>query len=435
MFVDEVEIEIKGGKGGDGALSFRREKYVPYGGPDGGDGAPGGAVILQADSSLHTLLDFRYKRRWKAPGGGNGEKSNRSGARGEDLIIPVPAGTLVKDEKGHIIADLVNENEQVKVAEGGRGGRGNRRFVNSRRQTPRLYEKGLPGEERTIKLELKLIADVAIVGFPNAGKSTLISRISAAHPKIADYPFTTLTPHLGVVSAGEDNSFVMVDLPGLIENAHEGVGQGDKFLRHAERSLLLIHLVDISESATEPPFEAFLKLDRELKLYSDSLYIKPRLLVGSKADLTGSKDNLQSLKERFKKHENNKEYNIIGVMGISAATGEGLKELINFLAARVFKLREEREKEELESRKEGVVVDLVKSSPQTAIIRENDAFRIVGEKIQRFAMQTDFFNDEALQRFQRTCKRMGIEDMLREKGAREGDTVRVGEYEFEFEED
>lgn len=433
MFVDEVEIEVTAGSGGSGAVSFRREKYVPYGGPDGGDGGNGGAVIMEANSSLHTLLDFRYRRKWKAADGEKGGKSKRSGARGEDLVIPVPVGTVVRTAEGNLIADLVKPGQRVTVARGGQGGRGNRRFTSSRRQSPRLYEKGVSGDNIKIRLELKLIADVALVGFPNAGKSTLLSRISAAQPKIADYPFTTLSPHLGVVSAGDDNSFVVVDLPGLIEGAHGGAGQGDRFLRHAERSLLLLHLVDVSDTALEDPVAAYQKISEELALYSPALYGKPRVVAGNKIDLTGGTESLELLRHAIK--ESKKEQDRpVDIVGISAATGKGLDELVKLLAAKVYEFRAINRVREPEPEKETAVFEYKSDTLKPEIKKEGEIFRVSGAKIEKLAAQTDFENDEALQRFQRICKRINLDAMLRKKGVQQGDTVKIGDYEFTFEE-
>ncbi len=442
MFLDEVSIEVSGGRGGDGALSFRREKHVPHGGPDGGNGGRGGAVILEATDALHTLLDFRYRRHWKAPSGGKGGRRNRQGHRGEDLVIPVPAGTVVRDEGGTVLADLVSPGAEITVAEGGRGGYGNRHFASSRRRTPRLYEKGEPGVSRTVLLELKLIADVALVGFPNVGKSTLLTRISAARPRIADYPFTTLTPHLGVVRVGEGSSFVAVDLPGLIEGAHEGAGRGDLFLRHAERSLILLHLIDVSEMAGSDPLKRYDLLNREIALYSPELSRKPQVVVGNKVDLPGGLERLEKLRHELHRRSRN-ERNAEGdgapemeIRGISAATGEGVDALIKHLALKVNARRKERSKAA-----EGPVktVVLKPGAPPDGgglqVFKKGDIYRVRGEGIERLALRTDFENEEATRRFRRYCKRIGLDHLLRSRGVCRGDTVIIAEHEFIFDDE
>lgn len=438
MFLDEVTIEVSGGRGGDGALSFRREKHVPHGGPDGGNGGRGGAVILEATDTLHTLLDFRYRRHWKAASGGKGGRRDRQGRRGEDLVIPVPAGTVVRDEGGAVLADLVSPGVEITVAEGGRGGYGNRHFASSRRRTPRLYEKGDPGVSRTVLLELKLVADVALIGFPNAGKSTLLTKISAARPRIADYPFTTLTPHLGVVGVGEGSSFVAVDLPGLIEGAHEGAGRGDLFLRHAERSLVLLHLIDVSEMAGSDPLERYDLLNREIELYSTELSRKPQVVVGNKIDLPGGLEQLEKLRHGLHRLGID-EKGMAGdgapemeIRGISAATGEGVNALVKYLAVEVSNLRKERGRATDDPVK---TVTMKPDSPdgdRLQVFRKGDLYRVRGEGIEKLALRTDFENEEAMRRFRRYCKRIGLDRLLRSRGVRRGDTVVIAEHEFIF---
>ncbi len=322
MLVDHARITVIGGNGGNGCVSFRREKYVPRGGPDGGPGGDGGSVFLQADASLKGLNAFRYKRKFVADRGRHGEGSGRAGRDGEDWVIKVPPGTLVLDETGAtVVADLVDKGSRVLVAAGGRGGRGNAAFATSTHQAPRESEPGAPGEEQTLLLELKLIADVGIVGFPNAGKSTLISRISAAHPKIADYPFTTLEPHLGVVDLGEFRSFIVADIPGLIEGAHTGAGLGIKFLRHVERTRILIHLVDVSEGSGREPAHDIVVINGELRAFSEALSRKPQVMVASKIDALSDRKRLKAIETKCRKAS-------IPFFAISAVSGKGLREML-----------------------------------------------------------------------------------------------------------
>ncbi len=320
MFIDYAKIHVKAGDGGTGCVAFRREKYVPKGGPSGGDGGKGGDVYLIATKSLNTLMDFKFKKIFKAQRGKHGEGSNRTGKSGEDLYIKVPVGTIVKDAStGEIIGDLIEDGQKILVAKGGKGGRGNARFATSTHQTPREFEYGEEGEEKDLILELKLLADVALVGYPNAGKSTLISRISAAKPKIADYPFTTLNPHLGVVKVDEFTSFVVADIPGLIEGAHMGHGLGDKFLRHIERCKIIAHLVDLSIEGNS--IERFEKIEEELKLYSEKLHNKPRIVLGTKIDAVSSPEEAEKLKN-YCLDKN------LPFLEISSVNGTGLKEFI-----------------------------------------------------------------------------------------------------------
>ncbi len=335
QFVDYVKAYVKSGDGGKGCISLRREKFIPKGGPDGGDGGRGGHVIVRATSELNTLLDLRYHREYKAERGDHGRGSNKSGSDAEDKIILVPVGTVIKDaETDEVIADLDCEGAEVIVARGGRGGQGNQHFATARRQTPRFAQPGEPGEERWLVLELKLLADVGLIGLPNAGKSTLISKISAARPKIADYPFTTLVPNLGVVKMGEYKSFVVADIPGLIEGAHAGAGLGFQFLRHVERTTLLLHLVDVSEMAVEEPVATFEKINRELVLYNPELMAKPMVVVAAKLDIAGERAKYKSLQKHCKKKK-------LPFFGISAATGEGIQELVAYLSVRVEEARNE----------------------------------------------------------------------------------------------
>jgi len=422
MFVDELELSVCGGRGGDGVVSFRREKYIDKGGPDGGDGGNGGSVYLWADSSKHSFLDLRYKHIFKASDGRPGQSKNRHGANGVDLHIPVPPGTVVYDQNNNTIADLTNPGQKVLVAAGGRGGKGNARFASSRRRVPRLAERGLTGVERHLKLELKLIAQVGLVGLPNAGKSTLLSRITAAKPKIAAYPFTTLTPNLGLVKVGIDGSFIVADLPGLIEGAHQGAGLGHRFLRHVERNLLLVYLVDLSPDAEMEPLQAYTLLKKELSAFSEKLGNYPGIVVGNKVDLPGAAERFNDLKENLAGPGENGEE----LFSISAATGEGIKPLVNYLFNKVNELSEgKREVDEEET----IIMPKSEQKPLT-IEKDNDVFIISGTAIERAAARTDFNNDEALQRFQKYTRRSGVDKELRKAGVVEGDTVRIGEEEF-----
>ncbi len=320
-FIDEAKIYIKSGDGGRGCVSFRREKYVPHGGPNGGDGGNGGDVVVIAKRNMSSLLDHRYQQHYRARRGEHGRGKDQHGKNAEDLYIPVPLGTIIKDqESGDILGDLTNDGETLIVARGGRGGRGNARFITSTNQAPKNADPGGEGEEKTLLLELKLLADVGIIGFPNAGKSTLISRISAARPKIADYPFTTLVPNLGVVSYGDGATFVVADIPGLIEGAHEGAGLGIQFLRHIERTKVLVHMIDLSPITDRDPVEDYETMNNELKSYSEELYGKPQIVAANKIDITEAVERLKELKEYCDKLE-------ITLFPISSATGEGLEEL------------------------------------------------------------------------------------------------------------
>lgn len=332
-FIDEVTITVVAGKGGNGCVSFRREKYVPRGGPDGGDGGDGGSVVLEASERKHSLLDFRYLNLFRAGHGGNGAGRNRHGRSGEDLVVQTPVGTVLKDpQTGEILFDLTEAGQRWIAAKGGRGGKGNAHFVSSTHRTPRFAQEGQPGEERSLKLELKLIADVGLVGLPNAGKSTLVSAVSAARPKIADYPFTTLSPNLGVVQCDDEPPFVMADVPGLIEGAHEGAGLGIRFLKHIDRTRLLVHVIDLSQIPPDDPLKPFKQIERELESYSENLQKKPRIIVLNKTDLVKNAQDLEKIEQIYRG---------LGhpVLMISSLKREGLHELVRFLAKRIEELR------------------------------------------------------------------------------------------------
>ncbi len=419
MFIDEAVIEVEAGAGGDGCVSFRREKHVPRGGPDGGDGGKGGDVILQTDPHLNTLLDYHYKTRYKAERGGAGSGNNRKGRNGKSITLRVPVGTVVYDaDTGELLADLARPNMRFVVAHGGRGGKGNAHFATSTRQTPRFAEKGLPGEKRRLRLELKLLADVGIVGMPNAGKSTLISRISAARPKIADYPFTTLVPNLGVAKY-QDTSFVVADIPGLIEGAHAGHGLGHQFLRHIERTRLLLFLLDCSPFAPVPPLEAFQMLQEELRLYNPELPKKPALVALNKIDTVPDREQLEPIRSMIAEQG-------YEVFLISAYTGEGLEPLLARLAQRVAELPPpepilEPSHEQIERKRKPI-----------RVYREDDHFVVEGSLVQEIVHATDLQNEEALQRMQRRLRGLGIFRKLEELGAQEGDTVRIAGIELEY---
>ena len=424
MFVDEFELAVCGGRGGDGALSFRREKYIAKGGPDGGDGGNGGNVYLWADTSKHSFLDLRYNRRFKADDGGHGRSKNRHGSTGSDLLVPVPLGTVVRDQQQRLIADLIRPGQKALVAEGGRGGKGNARFATSRRRVPRLAEKGLPGVERIISLELKLMAQVGLVGFPNAGKSTLLSRISAAKPKTAAYPFTTLTPNLGVVPVDDRGSFIVADLPGLIEGAHLGAGLGHQFLRHVERNLLLLFLIDLSPQADPEPINAYILLNKELSQYSQKLASYPRVVVGNKLDLSGAGEQLEILNQYISEQD----YQATKVFGISAISGHGITELLNYLLNRVNELSAGKKG----SDEEELIRPLQTLEKPLAIHKVDGVYLVSGSAVERAAARTDFNNEEALLRFQNYCRRSGLEKELKKIGIKEGDSVRIGATEFTY---
>lgn len=419
MFIDKARIYVKGGDGGNGCVAFRREKYVPDGGPWGGDGGRGGSVILRADEGLRTLVDFQYQRHYKAKRGQHGMGKNMHGRSGEDLIVRVPVGTVVRDaETGELLADLTEHGQEVVVARGGRGGRGNARFVSPTCRTPKLAEKGEPGEERWLDLELKVLADVGLVGFPNAGKSTIISRISAARPKIADYPFTTLVPNLGVVKLEDGESFVVADIPGLIEGAHRGAGLGHEFLRHVERTRLLVHVLDTAGTEGRDPVRDLSVINRELELYSPELARRPQIIAANKMDLPRASLNLDRLRREVGSE--------CEIVPISALTGEGLQELVFRIHARLRELP----REPLYRVPEKIAVH--QAGPRFTITCESGVFQVRGKEIERYVAMIDLDNEEWLRRLQRVLKTSGIEDALREAGAKEGDTVYIGKYEFKF---
>jgi len=418
MFVDQVVVYLRGGKGGDGAVSFRREKYVPKGGPDGGDGGDGGDVIFRVDPQLSTLIDFRYQKHLRAGNGEPGQGKNRHGRRGKDLIVGVPPGTLIREDE-QVLVDLVRPGQEAVVARGGRGGRGNARFLSSREKVPRIAEKGEAGQEREVRLELKLLADVGLVGYPNAGKSTLLSRVSAARPKTAPYPFTTLEPSLGVVSVG-DYSFVMADIPGLIEGAHRGTGLGHDFLRHLERTRLLVHVIDAAATGGRDPVQDYCAINRELQLYGGRLASLPQVVAANKMDLPQAEANFARLQKELANQP----------LPVSAVTGAGVDELLRAVVKNLQQMPPV--EDELEERRIVVTAGNDKETPLKVEKEAAGVFKVSGSRVESIARRTDFNNDAALQRFQRTLRRMGVEKELHRLGVEEGDLVKVGEIELEY---
>ena len=418
MFFDEAKIYVKGGDGGDGVIAFRREKYVPFGGPSGGNGGGGGSVYLVADRNLNTLIYFRRKVHFKAQRGGRGSGKDQQGETGQDLFIPVPAGTVVYDaESGEALADLVEDGQQVAVAHGGRGGRGNAVFASPTHQTPRLAEHGEPGQERWLRLELKLIADVGIVGVPNAGKSTLLSVVSAARPKIADYPFTTLEPNLGVVTVDGLHSFVLADVPGLIEGASQGAGLGLQFLRHVERTRLIIHLLD---GAARDPLADYQAINHELAEFSPRLAVRPQLVVLTKMDLPDAQAWWPLVQEAMAERG-------VEAHAISAVTGQGVQALMR----RTFELLQSLPAAE----PAGEAITVIRPAEDEnafKIEREADGWRVRGVRAERVAAMTPFGVPEAAARFQRQLAAMGILAALEKAGVQPGDMVRIGERELEW---
>jgi GTP-binding protein len=426
VFIDEVKIHVKAGDGGAGCASFRREAHVPKGGPDGGDGGHGGDVVLEADNSLSTLIDYHYKRHFKAERGTHGKGSQRDGANGDELVLPVPRGTIVRDaETGEVLGDLTHDGQRLVVVRGGGGGRGNRHFTTSTRRAPTFAELGEPGEERWIELELKLLADAALVGLPSVGKSSLIARMSAARPKIADYPFTTLVPNLGVVSSGEQ-SFVVADVPGLIEGASEGAGLGHAFLRHIERTALIMHVVDLSGGYEgRDPLEDLAIIDGELAAHAEDLSGRPQVVVGNKMDAERAAENSARISAWCE--EAGRPY-----FAVSALTGEGIGPLIRAVAAMVHELRQEMPTGEPVY--EAEYIHVPRRDREITVSRAIDGgWDVTGAGVERVVIITDMQNEEAVAHLQRRLAKMGVEQRLREAGARDGDTVHIGPVSFEFE--
>jgi GTP-binding protein len=420
MFVDHAKIYVKGGDGGNGIVAFRREKYVPKGGPAGGDGGRGGNVVFVADEGMKTLMDFKYRKHFKADRGVHGQGKNMHGAWGEDLTVKVPVGTIIyDDDTGEVVADLTRTGQEVMAARGGRGGRGNARFSTSTNKAPSYSENGEPGQERWLRLELKLLADVGLVGFPNAGKSTFISRVSAARPKIADYPFTTLVPNLGVVVTRDKDSFVIADIPGLIAGASQGIGLGHDFLRHIERTRVLLYILDAAETEGREVMEDYRILRQELEQFNPALLDRPYLVAANKIDLSEAQDRAGQLQQVF----GDKLYLI------SAVTGEGLDLLIEQINQMLLELPAE-----IAAPGEQAVVRRYEEEEPFHIELVDGIWEVSGKRIEKLLLMTNFNSDEGLSRFQKTVEKMGLEKALREKGIQEGDTVKIADFEFDYNE-
>ena len=425
MFIDNIKIYAKAGDGGNGAVSFHREKYVSAGGPDGGDGGRGGNIIFRVDEGANTLLAFRYKRKFVAEGGGNGMTGKKHGKNGEDIIIPVPEGTLIKDaESGKIIHDMASSDDFV-LCHGGRGGWGNRHFATPTRQIPRFAKSGTKGEEREVLLELKMLAEVGLIGFPNVGKSSILSRISSAKPKIANYHFTTLSPNLGVVSMGEGRGFLAADIPGLIEGASDGLGLGHDFLRHVDRCRLLLHVVDIAGTDGREPAEDVDKIDAELAKYSPELASRPQIIVANKTDSAElDSESVRRFKERAEELGRR-------VIYVSAVTGDGLDELVRAASEALSNLPPLTVYEPEYSPEEEALSSSV-GVRDTVVRRENGKYVVEGEWLYNFMGQINFSDYESLNFFQRVLAKNGVFDKLREAGIEEGDTVNIYDFEFDF---
>ncbi|WP_414841598.1 GTPase ObgE [Enterococcus saccharolyticus] len=433
MFLDQVTIDVKAGKGGDGMVAFRREKYVPDGGPAGGDGGRGGNVVLVVDEGLRTLMDFRFNRHFKAHPGENGMSKGMHGRGSEDLYVKVPEGTTVRDaETGALLGDLLEHGQTLVVARGGRGGRGNTRFATPRNPAPEMAENGEPGQERKIELELKVLADVGLVGFPSVGKSTLLSVISAARPKIGAYHFTTLVPNLGMVNMPDGRSFVAADLPGLIEGASQGVGLGTQFLRHIERTRVILHVIDMSGMEGRDPYEDYVAINNELASHNLRLLERPQIIVANKMDMSDAEENLKKFKAELAKEQKDEFADPIPVFAISGVTRQGLEPLLSATADLLdvtpeFPLYEEEVEEDV------VQYGFVSDEPAFSIDRDPDATWVLsGEKLEKLFQMTNFDHDETVMRFARQLRGMGVDEALRARGAKDGDIVRIGEFEFEF---
>ncbi len=424
MFIDETKIKVIAGNGGDGCLAFRREKYIPMGGPFGGNGGNGANIKFVVDEGLRTLVDLRYMKIIKGDKGENGRGKNQNGANAKDIIIKVPQGTVITDiDTGLIVADLKGKNDEVVVAYGGRGGRGNTAFKTQSNPAPNYAENGEPGEEKELKVELKLMADVGLVGMPSVGKSTIISCVSKAKPKIAAYHFTTLVPNLGVCKSRNGKSFVLADLPGLIEGASQGEGLGDRFLRHIERTRMIAHVIDMSAFEGRNPYEDYVTINNELKEFNEKILNKPQIIIANKMDMESSRENL----EEFKKQLNNKD---IKIFEVSAMTNTGLEDVVDYLAdtLETIPVTPLYEEDAFESH---VLYKFKKEEPYT-IEKEDDLWVIKGEEVEKLFKMTKFNTDESITRFAKRLRRMGIDDKLAELGAEEGDQVRILDFYFDY---
>lgn len=422
MFVDEVNIQVTAGCGGDGCMAFRREKYIPMGGPYGGNGGRGGDVIFVADSGLKTLIDLKYQRHIKGNSGENGEGKNKNGKSATDTIIKVPIGTTIKDnDTGLIVADLLKNGQEAKIATGGRGGRGNVSLATKSNPCPSVCERGEPGEQRNVNITLRLLADVGLVGMPSVGKSTILSMITAANPKIASYHFTTLSPNLGVVTTNSKKSFVIADLPGLIEGASSGSGLGHKFLKHIERTKIIAHIIDVSGSEGRDPYEDYLTINKELNEFNPKLLNKQQVIICNKMDLPGALDNYQSLVKKIKD---------VKIFKVEAINNKGLDEVINYLADLVENTNEE---EMLEEEKfETHVLYKFKEEQPFTIVKDGNVWVVKGQGVEKLLKMTNFNSEEAYSRFAKKLRSMGIDEKLEQMGIQEGDIVRILNYEFEY---
>ncbi|MFD3269462.1 GTPase ObgE [Paenibacillus dendritiformis] len=430
MFVDKTKIYVKGGDGGDGLVAFRREKYVAMGGPAGGDGGHGGDVIFRVDEGLRTLVDFRYQKHFKASRGEKGRNKSQHGANAEHMIVRVPPGTVViDDDTQEVIADLTRNGQEVVIAKGGRGGRGNMRFATPANPAPELAEHGEEGQERWVVLELKVMADVGLVGFPSVGKSTLLSVVSGAKPKIGAYHFTTITPNLGVVDIGDGRSFVMADLPGLIEGASEGVGLGHEFLRHIERTRIIIHVVDMAGTEGRDPFDDWVKINDELRQYNEKLAERPQIVAANKMDMPQAEENLEAFREQVRALKGDE----IEIMPISSLTKQGVQELL-YKAMDMLEQLPDTHVEEVADVEERKIYRYNKKEekPSFTIRRENDTFVIESEAIEGMLKRMQMTSHDAILRFARTLRRMGVDEELRKRGAEDGTIIRIGDFEFEF---
>ena len=433
MFLDTAQISVKAGRGGDGMVAFRREKYVPNGGPWGGDGGKGGSVIFKVDEGLRTLMDFRYNRIFKAKSGEKGMTKGMHGRGAEDLIVRVPQGTTVRDaETNKVITDLVENGQEFVVARGGRGGRGNIRFATPRNPAPEIAENGEPGEERNLQLELKILADVGLVGFPSVGKSTLLSVVTAAKPKIGAYHFTTIVPNLGMVRTKSGDNFAMADLPGLIEGASQGVGLGTQFLRHIERTRVILHVIDMSASEGRDPYEDYVSINNELETYNLRLMERPQIIVANKMDMPEAEENLKIFKEKLAANYDDFE-EMPMIFPISSLAHQGLENLMEATAELLAKTDEFLLYTDDDMIDEEVYYGFDPDERPFEISRDDDAAWVLsGEKLEKLFVMTNMERDESIMKFARQLRGMGVDEALRERGAKDGDIVRIGNFEFEF---